>query len=128
MTLCYVCEVKLKRNPLWKLMFSKLLKLNLYTFTVFIIKPKMPALSSAVIFIKFPVMHWHFNPVLNASVMVARAAMRVYMFHSRKFHAPVMSSFFFPLEPFDDVTLDAYVHFSTHRCTLPMVSLISTLT
>ena len=38
--------------------------------------------------------------------MVARVAMRVYMFHSRKFHAPVMSSFFHPHQPLNDITLD----------------------
>ena len=60
----------------------------------------------AVIFIEFSVMHWHFDPVLNASMMVARAAMRVYMFHSSQFHALVTSLFFCPHEPYDDITLD----------------------
>ena len=66
----------------------------------------MPTSSTVVIFIELPVMHWHFDPMLNASVMVMRAAMRVYMFHSHKFHAPVMSSFFSPQQLFDDITLD----------------------
>ena len=43
----------------------------------------MPVSSTVVIFIEFPVMHWHFDPVLNAFVLTAQAAMRVYMFHSR---------------------------------------------
>ena len=65
----------------------------------------MPS-GTVAIFIEFPVMHWHFDPMLNASVMVARATMRVYMFHSNQFHAPVINPFFRPHEPFDDVTLD----------------------
>ena len=44
--------------------------------------------------------------MLNASMMIARAVMEVYVFHSRQFHAPIMSSFFHPHEPHDDVTLD----------------------
>ena len=51
-------------------------------------------------------MHWHFNLVLNASVMVVRAAIRVYMFHSRELHAPVMGLLFRPYQPYDDITLD----------------------
>ena len=39
----------------------------------------------------------HFNLVLNSSVMIARAAMRVYMFHSCQFHAP-LSPFLYPYE------------------------------
>ena len=54
-----------------------------------------------VIFIEFPVMHWHFDLVLTA-----QAVMRVYMFHSRQFRIPVMSPFFHPHEPYDDITLD----------------------
>ena len=38
--------------------------------------------------------------------MTARAAMRVYIFHSHQFQAPVMSLFFRPHKSFDDVTLD----------------------
>ena len=53
-------------------------------------------LGTVVIFIEFPIMHWHFDPVLNTSVMVARVTMRVYMFHSRQFCTLVMSSFFAP--------------------------------
>ena len=59
-----------------------------------------------VIFIKFPVMHWNFNSVLNASMLTARAAMRVYMFHNCQFCAPVLSLFFRPHEPYDDINLD----------------------
>ena len=55
---------------------------------------------------EFPIWYWHFDPVLNASVMTARATMRVYIFHGRQFHAPVMSPFFRPYKLFDDVTLD----------------------
>ena len=57
--------------------------------------------GTMVIFIELPDLHWHFDPVLNASVMVARAAMRVYIIR-----APVMSPFFHPHYPFDDITLD----------------------
>ena len=32
--------------------------------------------------------------------------MRVYMFHSHEFRAPVMSPFFWPHEPFEDITSD----------------------
>ena len=49
----------------------------------------MPVLGTVVIFIKLPIMYWHFDAMLNASVMVAQVAMRVYMFHSREFHAPI---------------------------------------
>ena len=66
----------------------------------------MPTLGTVVIFIELLVMHWYFNPVLNASMMVARAAMKVYMFHSHEFRTPVMSSFFSPHQPFDNITLD----------------------
>ena len=59
-----------------------------------------------VIFIQFLVMHWHFDSVLNASMLIARAAKRIYMFHSRQFHALVMSPFFPLHEPYDDITLD----------------------
>ena len=51
-------------------------------------------------------MHWHFNPVLNASMLTAQAVLRVYMFHSLQFCAPVMSPFFCSHEPYDDITLD----------------------
>ena len=53
----------------------------------------MPASGTLVIFIEFLIMHWHFDPVLSAFVLVARAVMRVYMFHSHQFRAPVMSPF-----------------------------------
>ena len=46
-------------------------------------------------------MHWHFDLVLTA-----QAVMRVYMFHSRQFRVPMMSSFFHPHERYDDITLD----------------------
>ena len=77
----------------------------------------MPASGIVVIFIELPVMYSHFNPVLNASVMVARATMRVYMFHSHEFYAPVMSLFFLPHQSFDDITLDDIrPYFSPPRC------------
>ena len=44
--------------------------------------------------------------MLNASVLVARAAMRVYLFHSRQFCAPVMNLFFCPHDLYEDITLD----------------------
>ena len=59
-----------------------------------------------VIFIELPITYWHSDLVLNASVMVAQAAMRVYIFHSREFRALVISPFFRPHEPFKDITLD----------------------
>ena len=62
--------------------------------------------GTVVIFIELPDLHWHFDLVRNASVMVVRAAMRVYMFHSREFRAPVISPFFHPHQPFDNITLD----------------------
>ena len=74
----------------------KSFKLNLCMSTAFIIKPEVAGMMTMtqclssrdpmmVIFIEPPDLHWHFDPVLNASVMVARVAMRVYMFHSREF-------------------------------------------
>ena len=42
--------------------------------------------------------------MLNASMMVAGATIRVYMFHNHQL--PVMSPFFCPHEPFDDMALD----------------------
>ena len=62
--------------------------------------------GNVVIFVEFSVLHWHFNLVLNSSVMIAQVAMRVYMFHGRQFRAPVMSSFFCSYELYDDITLD----------------------
>ena len=62
--------------------------------------------GTVVIFIEFLAMHWNFDSMLNAFVMVARATMRVYMFCSYQFHAPFMSPFFRPHEPFNDVSLD----------------------
>ena len=62
--------------------------------------------STVVIFIELPDLHWHFDSVLNASVMVIQATMRVYMFHGRESFALVMSPFFHPHQPFDNITLD----------------------
>ena len=59
-----------------------------------------------VIFMEFPVWHWHFDPVLNDSVISESAAMKVYIFHDCPFQTPVMSSFFRPYQPFGKVTLD----------------------
>ena len=59
-----------------------------------------------VIFIELPDLHWHLDQLLNASAMVARAAMRVYMFHSHEFRALVMSPFFRPHQLFNNITLD----------------------
>ena len=53
---------------------------------------------------------------LNAFVVVARAAMRVRMFHSHEFCAPVMSPFFRPHQLFDSITLDdIYPYFQLPR-------------
>ena len=57
-------------------------------------------------YIEFPVLHWHFDPVLNASVMTAHATMRVYMFHGYQFCSPVVNPFFYPHYPHEDITLD----------------------
>ena len=65
----------------------------------------MLASGTVVIFIELSYLYWDFDPVLNASVMVVRIAMRVYMFHSRSFCAPVMSPFFRPHQSYDDITL-----------------------
>ena len=62
--------------------------------------------ATVVIFIKFPVWRWRFNPVLNASVMSASIAMIVYIFHDRPFQVPVTSPFFRPHQPYDEVTTD----------------------
>ena len=59
-----------------------------------------------VIFIEFLVWRWGFDSVLNASLLSANAAMRVYIFHDRPFHAPVITPFFRPHQPFGEVTLD----------------------
>ena len=63
-------------------------------------------MGMVVIFIELLDLHWHFDPVLNASMLVAGVAIRLCMFHYREFCAPVMSSFFHPHQPFDDITLD----------------------
>ena len=77
---------------------------------------RMPASGSMAIYIEFSIWHWHFNPMLNASVMTMRAGIRVYIFHSHQFRAPVMSPFFGPHEPFDDVILDdIHPHFYSSR-------------
>ena len=67
---------------------------------------RMLASGTVVIFIEFPVWHWHFDPVLNASMMSASAAMRVYIFHDHPFQVPVTSPFFLPHQPYGEVTLD----------------------
>ena len=56
--------------------------------------------------------------MLNASVMIAQAAIKVCMFHSRQFRALMMCSFFRPYEPFDDVTLDD-IHLPFHPSMYP---------
>ena len=38
--------------------------------------------------------------------MFANVAMRVYIFHGRPFRVPIMSPFFRPHQPYDEVTLD----------------------
>ena len=59
-----------------------------------------------IIYVEFPVLHWHFELVLNVFVMTTRATMTVYMFHSHQFHSPVMSPFFCPHELYEDIHLD----------------------
>ena len=44
--------------------------------------------------------------MLNTSVLTTKLAIRLHMFHSHRFHAPVMSPLFYPHEPYDDITLD----------------------
>ena len=62
--------------------------------------------SMVEIFIDFLVWHWRFDPVVNASVMSASTAMRVYIFHDQPFQVPVISPFFHPHQPYGEVTLD----------------------
>ena len=62
--------------------------------------------GTVVIFIEFPVWRWRFDPVLNASVMSASAAMRVCIFHDHLFHVLVTSPFFQPHQPYGEVTMD----------------------
>ena len=62
--------------------------------------------SMVVIFIEFPTWRWRFDPVLNASLISASAAMKVYIFQDHSFQTPVMSPFFRPHQPFGEVTLD----------------------
>ena len=54
----------------------------------------MSTSGTVVIFIEFPVWRWRFDLVLNASVMSASAAMRVYIFHDRPFQVPITSPLF----------------------------------
>ena len=67
---------------------------------------RMLSSGMVVIFIELPDLHWHFVPVLNASMMVARATLKVYMVHNREFRAPVMSPFFRLHQPLNNITLD----------------------
>ena len=50
--------------------------------------------GNIIIFVEFLVLHWHFDSMLNTSVMTARTTMRVYIFHSRQFRSLVLSLFF----------------------------------
>ena len=80
----------------------------------------MPS-GTVVIFIEFPIMYWHFDSVLNTSVMVAWATMRVYMFHSHQFHVPVMS----PFSPNSRLMMPPWttsIHLFIHRGILPIES------
>ena len=56
--------------------------------------------GSVVIFVEFPIWHWHFDPMLNATMVTAYAMIRVYIFH-HQFGALVMSPFFNPHNPYD---------------------------
>ena len=60
---------------------------------------------SVLIFVEFPTWHWHFDLVLNATMVTAHATMQVYIFHDHHFGASVMSLFFNPHNPFDDIAL-----------------------
>ena len=60
-------------------------------------------------YVEFPTCHWYFNPLLNATMLIARVVMRVYIFHDRHFSSSIISPFFCPHDPFDDITL-AVVH------------------
>ena len=100
--------------------------LTFLTLTFLRCLQSMPALGIMVIFIEFPMMHWHFDLVLNASVLTAQVLMRVYMFHSYQFHAPVMSPFFHPMIHMMTSPWMTYIHVSTRRSTPLMGSLTRT--
>ena len=63
--------------------------------------------SGSIIYIEFLTWHWHFDSVLNAFVLTVQVAMRVYIFHGHQFRSSVMSPFFCPYDPYEDITLDA---------------------
>ena len=63
-------------------------------------------MGSVVIYIEFPTWHWHFDPVLNATVLTVRVATKIYIFYDRQFHSSVMSPFFRPYDPYDGISLD----------------------
>ena len=54
------------------------------------------SMGSVVIFVEFPTWHWHFDLILNAIVMMAHAAIWVYIFYDRQFGASMMSPSFRP--------------------------------
>ena len=64
------------------------------------------ASGSVVIYVEFPVQHWHFDPVLNASVLSACATTMVYVFHSCQFCSSVMSPFFSPHGLYEDISMN----------------------
>ena len=65
------------------------------------------SMGSVLIYIEFPTWHWHFDPMLNATVLTTRVVIRIYIFHDYQFHSSVMSSFFYLHDPYNDITLDA---------------------
>ena len=64
------------------------------------------ALGNVIIYVEFLVWHQHFDSMPNASLLTAHSAERVYVFHGCQFPSPVMSPFFHPHEPYEDITLD----------------------
>ena len=60
-----------------------LLRNIIFLTSMFLCHLQRMASSSVVIYVEFPIWHWHFDPVLNASVLTVHATMRVYVFHGR---------------------------------------------
>ena len=80
--------------------------------------------DNVIIFVEFPFLHWHFDLMLNASMMTVCATMRVYMFHGHQFRSPVMSLFFHSHKLYEDITLDDVRPPFIPRSTLWIKSLI----
>ena len=56
--------------------------------------------GNVVIFVEFPTQHWHYDPMLNATMVTAHAMIMVYIFYDQ-FGASMMSPFFSPHNPYD---------------------------